>query len=80
MTIIFGVKLEESTKKNVAAIAMSTTSIASLASHTIYRLVPARTEGSGQCAHTFGDFPHDSWGTVFPSLLLVGSCGFFKLS
>ena len=23
-----------------------------------------------------GDFPHDSWGTVLPRVLLIGSCGF----
>ena len=32
------------------------------------------------CAHTFGDFPHDSWGTVLPSVLLIGSCVFFYTS
>ena len=27
-------------------------------------------------ADTFGDFPRDSWGTVLPRVLLIGSCGF----
>ena len=31
------------------------------------------------CVHTSGDFPHDSWGTVPPRVLLIGSCVFFKL-
>ena len=55
-------------------------SSASLLSQTLYRLVRARTEGSGlvTCAHAFGDFPLDSWGTVLRSVLL-GSCVFFTL-
>ena len=51
----------------------------SLASQTLYRLVPARSKGSGHpCTH-FGDFPHDSWGTVLTHVLLIGNCGFFTL-
>ena len=37
---------------------------------------PPGRKGLVTCAHTFGDFPHDSWGTVLPSVLLVGSCVF----
>ena len=27
-------------------------------------------------AHTFGDYPHDSWGTVLPRVLLKGTVVF----
>ena len=30
-------------------------------------------------AHTFGDFPHDSWGTILLRVLLIGSCVFFTV-
>ena len=38
---------------------------------------PLGRKGLVTCAHSFGDFPHDSWGTVLPSVLLIGSCVFF---
>ena len=40
---------------------------------------PPGRKGLVTHAHTFGDFPHDSWGTVLPRVLLIGSCGFFTL-
>ena len=55
---------------------ISTISEISLVSSTLYRLVPAWSEGR---ANTFGDFPRDSWGTVLPRALLIWSCGFFTL-
>ena len=42
-------------------------------------LCPPGRKGLVTRAHTFSDFPHDSWGTVLPRVLLIGSCGFFTL-
>ena len=40
---------------------------------------PPGWKGLVTSAHTFGDYPHDSWGTVLPRVLFIGSCGFFTL-